>query len=102
MLSSFAPSTALRQQAKQDNRFLLMSLSTSVPGAQMTYAALIKYLPVGDLEMGRKCAAAFHVPGMTHCPETLLDIAALENYYKQLSLEDVVKVCHSMLILACR
>lgn len=97
LFSSFAPSSVTRQKAKAEQRFLLMSLATGVPGAQMTLAAVIKYLPGHSHELSEKCAAAFNIPGFAYCPETLLDIASLENYYKQLTLEDVVQ--HSVLQL---
>jgi len=82
-----APGFPMRQQAKAAGEFILMSLSTSVPSAQMALAALIKYLPESNEEENKKCCKAFNIPGYSHCPETLFDVAKLENYYKQLSLE---------------
>ena len=89
LFASFAPTGQMRVEAKKDERFILMSLATGVPEAQMTYAALIKYVPGKNKEFEKKCTEAFHIPSLEHCPETLLDVSQLENYYKQLSLEQV-------------
>ena len=91
LFSSMGLKGELRTTAKAEKRFVLMSLATGVPSAQMTLAALIKFLPGSNKESNAKCCAAFNIPGYSHCPETLLDIAQLENYYKQLSLEEVVQ-----------
>ncbi len=70
--------------------FLLMSMATSVPYEQMFYSAMIRFLPErSSQEDILKCAAAFNIPGMMWCPQTLLDISNLENYYKQITLDEV-------------
>ena len=90
LFASFGVGSPTRTAAKADNRFLLMSLSTAVPSSQMELAAVIKYVPGKNRESEKKCAEAFHIPGLASCPQTLLDVAQLENYYKQLTLNDVV------------
>jgi hypothetical protein len=67
----------------------LQSLSTGVPSAQIEMAAAIKWLPF-DSRQTEKCAAAFNLPGLNWCPPTLLDVAQMENYYKQISLEEAL------------
>ena len=55
----------------------------------MALAAKIKWLPHDEMAI-KNCAAAFNIPGMNWCPETLLDIAQLENYYKQITLDEAI------------
>ena len=69
-----------------------MSLATGVPGLQMALAAKLRFLPdrSDDADV-LKCAGAFAIPGLSWCPPTLLDIAQLENYYKQITLEQTIQ-----------
>lgn len=69
--------------------FLLMSMATGVPAAQMLGSAALRFTSneVMDKAATKACTDSFHIPKMSAwCPETLLDIAQLENYYKQLTL----------------
>ena len=70
-----------------------MSMATGVPSEQMVYSALLKWGPLVDNRESEiaMCAEAFNIPEMNWCPETLLDIANLENYYKQISIEEVIR-----------
>ena len=74
---------------KAQSKFFLMSMATGVPAEQVIYAAKIKWLNYDEADV-MKCAEAFGIPGLDWCPETLLDIANLENYYKQISLEEAL------------
>jgi hypothetical protein len=84
----FSTATSVKLQNKQDNKFYLMSMATGVPGDQMVGAAFQKFLPGKNREANSKCVRSFNIPQFKECPQTLLDIANLENYYKQLTLEE--------------
>jgi hypothetical protein len=57
----------------------------------MVYAAKIHFLPSKSNETDvQNCASVFNIPGLDWCPETLLDISQLDNFYKQISLEDAI------------
>lgn len=89
--SVFESSLTKKQSLKSTQSFYLLSLSTGVPSAQMWNAFKIKYLPHSDKDV-YNCAIAFNIPNMTQwCPETLLDISNLENYYKQITLEETIQ-----------
>lgn len=70
-------------------KLYLQSLSTGVPAKQTEKAAKIKWLPYDDDDI-QECADAFGIPGMFWCPETLLDVAQLSNYFKQITLEEAI------------
>jgi len=72
---------------------LLMSMATGVPIEQMVLAFTIRFLrePHNATFEIAECAKAFNLPGLKWCPETLLDIAQLENYYKQISLDETIR-----------
>jgi hypothetical protein len=90
--NTFANATVTRASLKASQSLFLVSLSTSVPYEQMWYAFKIKYLPHNQSDI-EACADVFHIPNLTWCPPSLLDISNLENYYKQISLEEtIVKV----------
>ena len=74
----FKNAEAIRATNKANQKFFLMSLATGVPGEQMFYAAKLKWLGYNQTDVNN-CAAAFNIPGMDWCPETLLDIGKL--YY---------------------
>ena len=77
---------------KRQQKLMLMSLATGVPSKVMVGQGDIRFLHHGDQESGGKigvkeCAGAFNIPGLSWCPPTLLDISSLENFYKQVTLE---------------
>eukprot|EP00605_Chrysophyceae_sp_TOSAG23-4_P000429 GSChrysophyteH1.ASY1.ANO1.486.1 assembled CDS len=82
---------------KQQQKLFLVSLATGVPTEQVVAAGDIRLLHHGDADADssrpeqvliEKCTAAFNIPNFSQwCPPTLLDVAQLENYYKQLTLE---------------
>ena len=84
----FSTAATVKQQNKAENKFFLVSMATGVPGDQMIGAAFEKFMPGKNREASHKCVKSFNIPGMNHCPETLLDIANLENYYKQITIEE--------------
>lgn len=87
--SIFSSAEATKTANKPMQKFYLVSLSTGVPAEQMVLAAKIRFRPYNETDVAN-CAAAFNIPGMNWCPETLLDIGQLENYYKQISLEETI------------
>lgn len=84
----FANAAAIISADKAKQGFSLVSLSTGVPAASTVMAATIRFLPSYNESQVQRCAAAFNIPGMDWCPQTLLDIAQLENFYKQITLEE--------------
>ncbi len=80
--------TKVKLREKQG--FLLMSMATGVPAQQVVGAAALRFTDnqAVDKLATQTCTDSFHIPGMTRwCPGTLLDVAQLENYYKQLTLD---------------
>jgi hypothetical protein len=85
----FANSTTYKQRIQSDQGFLLMSMATGVPSSQMVGAASLRFLHPDGKGATKACSDSFNIPGMTNwCPASLADITMLENYYKQLSLEE--------------
>lgn len=84
----FSTATTTKDENKAENKFYLMSMATGVPGDQMVGAFIEKFLPGKNREANHKCVESFNIPGFNKCPETLLDIANLENYYKQITLDE--------------
>ena len=85
---------------KKEQKLMLMSLSTGVPSIQTVAEGDIRFLHHNDQNTGKidekimidKCTKAFNIPDFdSWCPPTLLDIANLENYYKQLTMDQVYK-----------
>jgi len=75
-----------KRAAKATRGFTLMSMAGSPPSAQMLDAAQIRFLG-GGADVVASCAASFNLPSFNWCPQTLLDVAQLSNYWWQLSLE---------------
>ena len=75
---------------RETQGFLLMSMASAVPPQQVIGAATWRFTdnrPV-DKVATKACTDSFHIPGMDEwCPQTLLDVSQLENYYKQLTLD---------------
>ena len=77
-----------RQIDAATNIFSLVRLAVSSPDFQIEAAAKLRYIPFGHAEVRAKCASGFNLPNVTEwCPETLLDLTQLANYYSQLTLE---------------
>ena len=91
----------IRKKDKLQQSLLLLSMASDVPSTQVETLLDIKYgrylhplQPYDQWLDSRlsKCANAFLIPNMTqYCPSSLLEIAQLENYYKQIALEEVIR-----------
>lgn len=88
-LSTFRSAAATLANDKAANRFFLMSMATSGPTEQIEHAALLTYMPLAFQKANRRaCAQSFNIPGMDDwCPMSLQDVAQLNNYYGQMTLE---------------
>lgn len=87
--AEYSSAAATKKQDKTQQKLYLQSLSTGVPAEQIEMAAALKWLPY-DPRFVEKCTEAFHLPGLSWCPPSLLDVAQMENYYKQISLEEAL------------
>ncbi len=92
--SLFSTSSEIIKRDKVTQRLFLMSMATGVPSESTVMEGTLRFLPNKHdnqtaMEIA-KCAATFHIPGLNWCPPTLLDISQLENYYKQISLDEAV------------
>jgi hypothetical protein len=86
-LKTFAGFASRRAADRVHGQFLLESMANSPPSSTIEAAAKIEFLP-GATSGIKDCAMAFHIPGMTQwCPERLLDVSQLTNYYKQNTLD---------------
>ena len=101
-LDSFAKAEERKTSDKVNQAFYLMSMAIGVPTVQVTVAARERWGPAfvmsdsnismkldASSERGiRRCVNALsNPPGMSTCPQSLLDISQLDNYYRQRSLE---------------
>ena len=93
----FKNATLTKFYNKREKKFLLMSMATGVPGAVVAAQGDIRLVHHGDEDAGsigekvaiKECTKAFKIPDFKGwCPPTLLDISMLENYYKQLTLDE--------------
>ena len=87
-LSVFAAMGGARAADKKKGHFLLYSMANSPPGEGITLAAKVVLEAGGTASIG-ECAAQYNVPNMTSwCPESLLDVGQLTNYYKQTAIAE--------------
>ena len=72
--------------------FNLMSMNTPCPPWQINAAASKRFSPFNvNMKIGKwfkSCESKTKIPGNHFCPETLLDIAQLSNYYNQITIEE--------------
>ena len=74
------------------NKFSLLSLAAAAPSNYSRYSYYLNQLKVFASNRQKKCAAEFKIPGMTDwCPETLVDIAYLTNFYNQSAIDLAVQ-----------
>lgn len=91
-LDTYASADARKAADKTDQRFYLLSLA-----GDMNYvdAGLLKFsvfdVLANDTEITAVCANSYGLPGMSWCPETLLDGSQLSNYYAQVALGELVQ-----------
>jgi hypothetical protein len=86
----FISATLSKWKLKANQGFLLMSMATGVPENQMFGSAALRFMSnkLVDKKATDACTESFNIPGFSGwCPPSLLDIANLENYYKQLTLQ---------------
>jgi hypothetical protein len=90
----FSQADSIKASDSKEQKLFLMSLSTGVPTEQFIDSSILRFFPEkSDEEKATKrCAASFNLEGFDWCPPTILDIANLENYYKQKSLEEALNV----------
>jgi len=88
-MTSFTNAPATRKSDAAADRLYLMSMAASAPGPQIEAAFEIDYIPFSKKSATASCTKAFGIPNMTWCPDTLLDIGRLTNYYSQVSLTNV-------------
>ena len=86
---AFSSANERKLKDKPDNKSYLRSMATSSPSCQIEAAAYLKFDPLANkIEQLKSCTEdCFDVPSLHWCPETLMDLAQLGAYYKQISLE---------------
>jgi len=89
LLQNFQNSVKIRKDDARESRYFLQSMATSGPESVLLYMFLLEYADIDDKYFREKCGAGFsNIPGITDwCPNNLLDISQLQNYYNQLLLE---------------
>ena len=90
-LSAFKTASATKASDKKSNKLYLRSMASSSPGCQVEAAAYLKFDPFADKnEQLRACTSECfkNLTSLNYCPETLMDLANLGAYYKQISLEE--------------
>ena len=92
--SMFAAANERKAVDKTQQKFYLVSYAgaspQSIPLATMKFGVFGK-IPATDAELTAQCAAVYNIPGMTWCPETLLDTSQLSNYYSQIAMEELIQ-----------
>lgn len=88
----FKTATVTKFHDKKEQKLMLMSLATGVPTAQVVTEGDISFLHHGNQNKAKiasmVCTKAFNIPDFEGwCPPTLLDVASLENFYKQVTLD---------------
>jgi hypothetical protein len=85
-ISQMLNSSALREQARMQNRVWATFWSTSTPTTQLISTALTTVFPSSPsekAELMKACADSFNIPNSTFCPQTQLEVTSLSNYYLQ-------------------
>jgi hypothetical protein len=87
-LSMFNDMENLRNIDKSQGKLFLRSMATSSPSAQVEALAYMKFDPFADSdEQTKACVESMNNPSLAYCPETLMDIAQMAVYYKQITLD---------------
>lgn len=79
-------SSATRLEMRRQNRIWATFWSTSTPKTQLISTALTTLFTLSSKEkedLMSACANSFHIPNSTFCPQTLLEVTSLGNYYLQ-------------------
>ena len=88
--SAFSSASATKAADKAQNKLYLRSMATSSPGCQVEATAMMKFDPFAneDDQIKACTSGCFDVPSLVGwCPPTLMDVAQMGAYYKQLTLE---------------
>eukprot|EP00927_Polykrikos_kofoidii_P080561 TRINITY_DN77454_c0_g1_i1.p1 TRINITY_DN77454_c0_g1~~TRINITY_DN77454_c0_g1_i1.p1 ORF type:complete len:496 (+),score=62.35 TRINITY_DN77454_c0_g1_i1:134-1621(+) len=91
--AAFATAGRTKTSDKAQGRFYLRSMATSTPAKQAEEGFWLRYVLPSFATRARRmatasCARSFNLTNMTAwCPQRLLEISWLTNFYKQLSLE---------------
>lgn len=84
----FVNGTSTQQADNAAGKFSLISLASSGSQNFLLHTFFADYTVILSHYFQEKCAADFSIPGMTAwCPENLLNIAHLANYYSQASID---------------
>lgn len=90
-ISQVREGARVRAQMKAQNVLWSTFWSTSTPLVQLGSMASLAIFP--DMPVAKKkdillaCAASFEIPGNLYCPENLLNVTSLSNYYLQRILD---------------
>lgn len=88
LLERFRNADLTKQNDKSRNKLYLQSMAAGASVEQIEFAALLHYTPHLAPNASEKCAALYKIPGLDYwCPETLMDISLLTNYYNQRILD---------------
>ncbi|GMH64573.1 hypothetical protein TrRE_jg2823 [Triparma retinervis] len=85
----FANAAASKREDKRSQKLLLRSMATSSPDFQIEAVAFMKFDPfASEDEQIKKCTDGFGIPSLNSwCPPTLMDVAQMGAYYKQITLD---------------
>ena len=85
----FTNAASIKREDKASQKLLLRSMATSSPDFQVEAVAFMKFDPfASDEDQTKKCTDGFGIPSLNSwCPPTLMDIAQMGVYYKQLTLD---------------
>ncbi|GMH90995.1 hypothetical protein TL16_g11929 [Triparma laevis f. inornata] len=87
---AFSSAAETKKNDKLSNRLYLRSMATSSPGCQIEAAAYMKFDPFAnsDDQIKSCTSGCFDIPSLVGwCPTSLMDVAQMGAYYKQLTLE---------------
>eukprot|EP00298_Acanthocystis_sp_HF-20_P018123 c21905_g1_i1.p1 GENE.c21905_g1_i1~~c21905_g1_i1.p1 ORF type:complete len:525 (-),score=225.27 c21905_g1_i1:36-1610(-) len=86
---AFQNALAYRATTKSQGRFYLFSLANDPPTISIELSAALRYADIDVPKNRLNCALSFNITGFTDwCPEALLDVSQLGNYYNQLPLHN--------------
>jgi hypothetical protein len=92
LLEEFAQAHSTIQNDSNQSKFYLQSLAASSPDFQIKAAAELEYIPFDHSQISSSCAQGFNIPGMvTWCPQYLMDMSLLLNYY----IQDVLEISYN-------
>ena len=87
---AFSGAATTKKNDKASNRLFLRSMATSSPDCQIEATAYMKFDPFANADDQIKACTVgcFDIPSLVGwCPSSLMDVAQMGAYYKQLTLE---------------